>query len=180
MNSQFVSDIVYGGVDGMGTTFAVMIAAIGSNQSNLTVITLGLANIFADGFSMGVSAYSSVLDNDNSMTAPQKGIITYISFCLMGAILVIVYYFNQHHNQTKKQFILTITVISCLFIIGTLKHNVTVKNSTWNESMICGLKTSLLGAMIGGISYIVAKTITEYNDIPQMHEIDNHSEFYNN
>lgn len=156
------SNSIYGGIDGIGTTFAVMVAAIGSNQSDLTVITLALANILADGFSIGVSAYSSVMDNPDSLMALQKGITTFISFCLMGTILVIVYYFNEHHDRNKKLLLTIVTTLSCLFIIGMLKQSMIQDNYTIGGLVLGGLKTSFLGAMIGGISYLTAKVITEY------------------
>ena len=54
-----LGDFVLGGVDGVVTTFAVVAGSAGGGLSVTTVIILGLANLVADGFSMGVSNYLS-------------------------------------------------------------------------------------------------------------------------
>jgi vacuolar iron transporter family protein len=52
-----LGDFVLGGVDGVITTFAVVAGSAGGRLPVATVIVLGLANLVADGFSMGVSNY---------------------------------------------------------------------------------------------------------------------------
>ncbi len=52
-----LGDFVLGGVDGVVTTFAVVAGSAGGGLSVTTVIILGLANLVADGFSMGISNY---------------------------------------------------------------------------------------------------------------------------
>ena len=54
---KHLRDIVYGGLDGTVTTFAVMAGATGADLPSRIIIILGLANLFADGFSMGMGAY---------------------------------------------------------------------------------------------------------------------------
>ena len=56
----YIGDFVYGANDGIVTTFAVVAAAAGASLSPLVVIILGLANLFADGFSMGASNFLSL------------------------------------------------------------------------------------------------------------------------
>ncbi|MBN2865795.1 MAG: VIT1/CCC1 transporter family protein [Thiotrichales bacterium] len=57
--TQNVSDAVLGGIDGCVTTFAVVAGATGAGFSPMVAITLGFANLFADGFSMAVSNYEA-------------------------------------------------------------------------------------------------------------------------
>jgi vacuolar iron transporter family protein len=52
-----LGDFMLGGVDGVITTFAVVAGSAGGGLAATTVIILGLANLVADGFSMGVSNY---------------------------------------------------------------------------------------------------------------------------
>ena len=56
---QHISDAVLGGIDGCITTFAVVSGAFGAGFSPSVALTLGFANLFADGFSMAVSNYES-------------------------------------------------------------------------------------------------------------------------
>lgn len=54
----WVSDFVYGGIDGAVTTFAVVAGVQGANLPVGIVLILGFANLLADGVSMAVSKYS--------------------------------------------------------------------------------------------------------------------------
>jgi VIT1/CCC1 family predicted Fe2+/Mn2+ transporter len=54
---SYLSDFIYGAVDGAVTTFAVVMGAAGASLSETVVIILGGANLVADGFSMAVSNF---------------------------------------------------------------------------------------------------------------------------
>ena len=53
----YLKDVVYGANDGIITTFAIVAGVAGAGVENTIVILLGLANLFADGFSMAASNY---------------------------------------------------------------------------------------------------------------------------
>lgn len=57
--SQYLGEMVYGGLDGIVTTFAVVSGVVGAQLSSNIILIMGLANLFADGFSMAVGAYLS-------------------------------------------------------------------------------------------------------------------------
>jgi VIT1/CCC1 family predicted Fe2+/Mn2+ transporter len=54
---SYLRDWVYGGIDGAVTTFAVVAGVIGAKLSPYIIMILGIANLFADGFSMAASNY---------------------------------------------------------------------------------------------------------------------------
>lgn len=56
----YIHDIVYGGNDGIVTTFAVVAGTVGAGLPGYVVVILGLANLFADGVSMATGAYLSL------------------------------------------------------------------------------------------------------------------------
>ena len=56
---NYLGEIVYGGIDGAVTTFAVVAGAVGAGMNSSVIIILGLANLFADGFAMSVGAFLS-------------------------------------------------------------------------------------------------------------------------
>ena len=66
--SEYLKEVVYGGVDGIITTFAIVAGFSGASLSNETttqlsfvlVLLFGLANLFADGVSMGLGNLLSV------------------------------------------------------------------------------------------------------------------------
>ena len=57
--SQYIGDFVYGGLDGIITTFAVVSGVAGANLGTSVILILGMANLLADGFSMATGAYLS-------------------------------------------------------------------------------------------------------------------------
>lgn len=56
---DYLAEFVYGGMDGIVTTFAVVAGAAGAGLDSSVVIILGFANLIADGFSMSVGSYLS-------------------------------------------------------------------------------------------------------------------------
>ena len=54
---NYLRDFVYGGIDGSVTTFAIVAGTAGASLSTRVVLILGVANLFADGFSMAASNY---------------------------------------------------------------------------------------------------------------------------
>lgn len=54
---SYLRDFIYGAIDGTVTTFAVVAGATGAQFSSTVIIILGLANLIADGFSMGISNF---------------------------------------------------------------------------------------------------------------------------
>ncbi len=77
--AEYLKEIVYGGNDGIVTTFAVVAGFTGAQSSNsdlmqmsfLTVLLFGLANLFADGLSMGLGNYLSVRAEQDVFTAAE-------------------------------------------------------------------------------------------------------------
>ena len=57
-HTSFLKDMIYGGIDGAVTTFAIVAGVQGAGLSPTIIVTLGAANIIADGFSMAASNYS--------------------------------------------------------------------------------------------------------------------------
>lgn len=68
-------DVVYGGIDGSVTTFAIVAGVAGAGLSPFIIIALGLANVLADGFSMAAGNYSGTkaeLDNIRRIRAIEE------------------------------------------------------------------------------------------------------------
>jgi VIT1/CCC1 family predicted Fe2+/Mn2+ transporter len=56
---KYIKSIIYGGLDGIITTFAVVAGVTGAALSAGIVLVLGMANLIADGLSMGIGDYLS-------------------------------------------------------------------------------------------------------------------------
>ena len=57
-HSNYLRDFIYGGIDGVVTTFAIVTGVAGADLPTVVVLVLGFANLLADGFAMGASNYS--------------------------------------------------------------------------------------------------------------------------
>jgi VIT1/CCC1 family predicted Fe2+/Mn2+ transporter len=57
--SKYQPELIYGGIDGCVTTFAVVAGATGAHFHTHVIIILGLANLLADGLSMSIGSYLS-------------------------------------------------------------------------------------------------------------------------
>jgi vacuolar iron transporter family protein len=57
-NVSYLRDWIYGGIDGVITTFAIVAGAVGADMSARVVLILGVANVVADGLSMAAANYT--------------------------------------------------------------------------------------------------------------------------
>ena len=57
---SYLRDFIYGAIDGAVTTFAIVAGAAGAGLDDSVVVIMGLANLFADGFSMAVSNFLGI------------------------------------------------------------------------------------------------------------------------
>lgn len=58
-HGQYIKSAVYGGLDGIITTFAVVAGVAGASLATGVVLILGFANLIADGLSMAIGDYLS-------------------------------------------------------------------------------------------------------------------------
>mmetsp|Transcript_9154 Transcript_9154/g.33797 ORF Transcript_9154/g.33797 Transcript_9154/m.33797 type:complete len:375 (-) Transcript_9154:63-1187(-) len=56
---DIIKSIVFGGLDGIITTFAVVAACVGSHQTYATALIVGFSNLIGDGFAMGLGDFFS-------------------------------------------------------------------------------------------------------------------------
>jgi VIT1/CCC1 family predicted Fe2+/Mn2+ transporter len=79
MQTRYLRDVVYGGIDGAVTTFAIVAGVQGAGLSPHIIVALGVANILADGFSMAAGNYSGTkadLDDRKRLQAIEERHIT--------------------------------------------------------------------------------------------------------
>jgi VIT1/CCC1 family predicted Fe2+/Mn2+ transporter len=118
---NYLGEIVYGGIDGAITTFAVVSGAVGAGLSNTVIIILGFANLLADGFAMSIGAYLSARSVKDNITqkrsaTPQKTVEmitteqidlkkTYIQKGYSGSILnTLIHEIKQERKALLDQF----------------------------------------------------------------------------
>jgi VIT1/CCC1 family predicted Fe2+/Mn2+ transporter len=119
---MILSEFIYGGMDGIITTAAIIAGILGANISTKYALVLGMANLCADGFSMGISRYNSLIDIATSKVSPLlSGIATFFSFVIMGAIPLIPFVFVSYLNENTMKKMLLIFSFIAFFIMGLIK-----------------------------------------------------------
>ncbi len=165
--NDYVSEFVYGGIDGAVTTFAVVAGATGAGYDIRIILVLGFANLIADGFSMGVGSYLStkseqevmVRDGESIKNEPSpiiNGASTYAAFIAIGLIPLLAYvygYIADYSNQDNI-FLAACTLTALGFIgIGFLKNKVTKSGAVKSiaETLVLGVIAAVLAYALGDL-----------------------------
>jgi VIT1/CCC1 family predicted Fe2+/Mn2+ transporter len=131
---HYIRDMVYGANDGIITTFAVVAGVTGGALSSRAVLIVGVANLFADGLSMGVGNYLSIRSNESARAAqdlPEEesrpvrhGVATFLAFVAAGALPLLPYALP---DLGAGRFGLSVLLTLCaLFSVGSSRAFVTV------------------------------------------------------
>lgn len=144
MFRNYLPQMVYGAVDGTVTTFAVVAGATGGNLTSATIIILGLANLFADGASMSISAYLAAKSEKIGKKSPLSiAIWTLVAFVVVGFIPLMPYIFDIGTFQ-----------LSCLMTGVAFAGIGILKGYLSHASMLAsGLQTLALGTIAAVIAY---------------------------
>lgn len=154
--AYYIGDIVYGANDGIITTFAVIAGAAGAGLSSSVIIILGLANLVADGFSMGASRYLSlkseqaVAGAERERSASYDGIATFIAFVIAGC-LPIIPFFIPFLVPAAAQNAFTVSAAAtaaAFFFVGAARSLVIQKHP-----LIAGLEMLIVGGIASAIAY---------------------------
>ena len=153
---HYIRDLIYGANDGIITTFAVVAGVTGGALSTRTVLIVGIANLFADGLSMGVGNYLSIRSNESAREAqdlPEEeasparhGLATIVAFVVAGAIPLIPYA-SGLPPSTRFTVAIALT-FAALFAVGSSRALVTV-DRWW----CAGLEMLILGALVAAAAY---------------------------
>lgn len=160
--ARLLKAAVFGANDGIVTTFAVVAGVAGAGLSAKIVLILGIANMVADGLSMGLGDYLGEKSErrlearvrgkySRDKRAWLTGVTTIIAFIIAGSFPLLPY-FIQFLGVCSlcfvDQFKLSIlfTAIT-LFVVGSLRTFLT-KGSWWKNGL------EMLG--IGSIAAIAA------------------------
>ena len=153
---KYLPEFVYGGIDGSVTTFAVVSGVMGASLSPAIVLILGFANLFADGFSMAVSNYLSIvsekeLNKNHGHNAKKTALATFAAFVLIGLIPLLSFVLaaiTKSEFLIRNQFAYSIILTGLAFLfVGWFRGKITKKSE---------IKSSLQTLLIGGTAAFVS------------------------
>ena len=162
---KFLGDFVYGATDGIITTFSIVAGSEGAEFPSKVVVILGIANLVADGLSMGVSNFLAKkaemeavlkLDKDHHFSSPIfHGIVTFFAFAVVGFLPLIPYIFFS--NFQNRFLLALIGALLSFLLVGFLRGIVLREKILKNilEILTVGIAASgiayLIGNILGGI-----------------------------
>ncbi len=152
---HYVGDLVYGANDGILTTFAVVAGVTGGALSATTVIVVGVANLVADGLSMGVGNYLGIRARESALEQqgrPQEeaeparhGFATFLAFVAAGSVPLLPYLVPGVGDGFIPAACLA---FGALFAVGAARSLVTA--SRW---WVSGLEMLGLGILVATVAY---------------------------
>lgn len=155
--TKAIPQIVYGGVDGTISTFAVIAGAYGGGLGYQVVLILGLSSLVADGFSMAVGAYLSA-ESGKHKQPMSASIHTFLAFVALGSLLLAPYIAGVFMDLTNTQMFVGSAGFACLSfsIIGSMK------SLFEGTSRLRGaLEVIVLGAFAAGIAYFLGHLVEQ-------------------
>lgn len=168
LDPSYLKAAVYGANDGIITTFAVVAGVAGAQLSVKIVLILGIANMIADGFSMGVGDFLGARSEERLRVQQngshqeksalwKTGVITFTAFILAGSLPLLPYFLELIGLITIDgwQFWWSITAtLLALFVIGSLRTYF-IKGKWW----LNGLEMLSIGAIAALVAYSVGAWI---------------------
>lgn len=153
---HYLPDLIYGANDGIITTFAVVAGVEGAHLSSTVVLILGVANLLADGFSMGASSFLSIRSRSaveqleqKSVTEPyalRHGFATFLAFVVAGTVPLLGVVFSV---PVAYRFPATVVLtLVTLFGVGAARTFIT-RGRWWKG----GLEMMVIGAVAAGVAY---------------------------
>ncbi len=170
INPKFLKAAVYGANDGIITTFAVVAGVAGAGLSPSIVLILGIANMIADGISMGVGDFLGERSEQRFRRQQEKssqldglwrtGLITFIAFVISGTLPLLPYLasaFGAPIAQSSQFLASIIATGFAMFVIGSLRTILTA--GTWWKN---GIEMLGIGAIAAVAAYSIGAAIERW------------------
>lgn len=152
---HYLPELVYGANDGIITTFAVLTGVAGAALPARTALILGIANLLADGFSMGASAFLSLRSREAVRATREEAPLepfplrhafaTWAAFVVAGSIPLLLY------ALAPPAMPLGVAVggtLLALFAVGALRSAIT--GLRW---WVAGAEMLAVGAAAAAVSF---------------------------
>jgi len=159
---HYIRDLVYGANDGVITTFAVVAGVTGGTLSPATVLVIGVANLIADGLSMGVGNYLAIRSDERVREAQElpeqeafpawHGLATFAAFVAAGSVPLLPYVFAS--AAVDRFIVATVLSLIVLFVVGAARARVGT-GSWWSN----GLEMLGLGVIVGAVAYYAGAVV---------------------
>lgn len=164
--ARHLRGVVFGGMDGILTTFALLAAFAGTGQNSaIRTIVVGVSTVLADALSMGAGEYLSAKAEieaargkfDPDEAGPlEKGAAMFAAFGLFGCMPLLGYVATALLPSSPSSFPLSVAITACtLFALGCVKAIVAESGVWW----LAGMEVTGIGGAAAMVAYYTAQLI---------------------
>ena len=155
---HYLRDMVYGALDGVITTMAVLAGAEGASLSVRVGLILGMANLLGDGISMGASNYlglRSELEQSGGSVAVEApwrhGLATVAAFILVGSAPLLAFVVSAS-NGARVFPLAVMLAAAALAAAGVVRARFVGKTAARSA-----VEMLAVGVLAGGAAYLVGR-----------------------
>jgi VIT1/CCC1 family predicted Fe2+/Mn2+ transporter len=155
---HYLRDMVYGALDGVITTMAVLAGTEGASLSVRVGLILGMANLLGDGISMGASNYlglRSELEQAGGSIAAEApwrhGLATVAAFVLVGAVPLAAFPISAWTAAPVFRLAAALAALA-LVAAGLVRARFVGKTAVRSALEMLGV-----GVLAGGAAYLVGR-----------------------
>ena len=160
---HYLRDMVYGALDGVITTMAILAGSQGASLSARIGLILGLANLIGDGISMGASNYlglrSEIEQAGGSIAAEapwRHGLATVAAFILVGSLPLAAYLVAPLTGVAI--FPLAVAFSAVALLVAGIVRAAFVGKTAWRSA----IEMLAVGALAGGAAYLVGRVAASF------------------
>ena len=160
---SYLPEFVYGSMDGLVTTFAIVTGAVGAGLPSGVILIVGFANVLADAFSMGASSYLSSVSEETQHGHVHKkrplnvSVITFISFVVIGLVPLIPFLiaFAVPALSTYAVHVSVVATMLAFGGVGFVSGRVLKKNPLFTAA-----RNMIIGGIAAGIAFGVGHVLS--------------------
>jgi VIT1/CCC1 family predicted Fe2+/Mn2+ transporter len=160
---HYLRDMVYGALDGVITTMAILAGSQGASLSPRIGLILGLANLIGDGISMGASNYlglrSEIEQAGGSVAAEapwRHGLATVAAFIVVGSLPLAAYIVAPLTGLAIFPLAVGFSVVALL--VAGIVRAAFVGKTAWRSA----IEMLAVGALAGGAAYLVGRIAASF------------------
>jgi len=172
LSEKHMRGVVFGGMDGILTTFALLAAVAGSNTVTTTLtLVIGVSTVLADALSMAAGEYLAAKAEDEmaggagtSEAGPlEKGAAMFIAFTVFGSMPLLGFSLaaliasrSGGSAGTQEYFFISVIITAAtLFALGTIKSSFGA--GVWWQA---GLEVTAIGGAAALVAYYSAQAVS--------------------
>ena len=167
MLSRHVRGVVFGGLDGILTTFALLAAVAGSKATSPSLmLVIGISTVFADALSMGAGEYLSAKaeeelegskGGDDEPSPLEKGFAMFLAFTLFGLLPLVggIISSSMPFFGGASPFAMSVVITALtLFALGGIKSQFGA--GVW---WLAGVEVTGIGGAAAAVAYCTARVV---------------------